>query len=72
MKHLHCATCKFTLPVNDSKEAAAYRENVPMHCGTPMESDAPSVVPPKDEVPKEEALPKEEKKGFFSRSKKKK
>lgn len=65
MKHLHCATCKFTLPVNDSKEAEAYKAAPPMHCGELMLADSEAAPVATTEEPK-----KEEKKGFFGGKKK--
>ena len=68
MKHLHCTTCKFTLPVGSPEEAATYEANMPMHCGQPMVTDGASASPAPTE-----AAPKEEKKGLFGgKSKKKK
>jgi hypothetical protein len=68
VKQLHCTTCKFTLPVNDSKEAETYKASPPMHCGELMLADGGAPVPV---GPTEEAAPKkEEKKGFFGGKKK--
>lgn len=72
MKHLHCAICKFTLPVT-SEEATTYTENIPMHCGQPMipdGKDKPHVTPA--ETPAAKAGVKEEKKGLFGLGGKKK
>jgi hypothetical protein len=70
VKHLHCTTCKFTLPVENPEESKAYAANMPMHCGQPMLADGADAPAPAAAEPVPE--PKEEKKGFFSRSKKKK
>jgi hypothetical protein len=35
MSALHCTTCKFTLNCS-AEEAAAYKNEMPMHCGALM------------------------------------
>lgn len=76
MKHLHCTTCKFTLPVPPT-EAESYKASTPMHCGVPMIPDGeglPAPVATPAETPTAEAKaeePKKEKKGFFGKKKKK-
>ena len=77
MKHLHCTTCKFTLPVT-AAETESYKASIPMHCGVPMIPDgeglpAPAVTPAETPTAKAEAKaeePKKEKKGFFGKKKK--